>query len=138
MKIISYSLAMHQLFISYALAIHQLFISHSYSTTFISYSVAMRQIFITFSYSLAIQQLFISFFPHDTTQRNAGQGNCTRGRTKKKKEKERKKTLNPDRRTREAATLANAVALPVAVHKTPTPIIFSLSSAIHQLFICYS
>ena len=40
---------------------------------------------------------------------------------KRKKKEERKNPLNPDPRTREAASLANAVALPVAVHKTPTP-----------------
>ena len=36
-------------------------------------------------------------------------------------EEERKNRVNPDPKTREAASLANAVALPVAVHKTPTP-----------------
>ena len=58
-----------------------------------------------------------------------GTGRYKTGRKKrKKKEESRKKKeerntrVNPDPKTREAASLANAVALPDAVHKTPTPI----------------
>ena len=40
--------------------------------------------------------------------------------------KDRKIRVNPDPRNREAASLANAVALPVAVHKTPTPTLVQL------------
>ena len=70
---------------------------------------------------------------HDTRRHHTGRHDTTLDETTKKKErkKERKKEkkkerqkirVNPDPRTREAASLANAVALPVAVHKTPTPI----------------
>ena len=38
-------------------------------------------------------------------------------RRKKEEEERRKIRVNPDPRTREAASLANAFALPVAVHK---------------------
>ena len=59
----------------------------------------------------------INHHPRQTRQTNETE---LEGRTK---EKERRKIrVNPDSKTREAASLANAVALPVAVHKTPTPI----------------
>ena len=46
---------------------------------------------------------------HDTTRHDTTNG-------------ERKNRVVPYPKTREAASLANSVALPVAVHKTPTPI----------------
>ncbi len=66
---------------------------------------------------------------HETTRHDTGRHDTTRHDTGRKDEEEktkeeRKTSANPDPRTREAASLANAVALPVAVHKTPSPIRF--------------
>ena len=62
---------------------------------------------------------------HDTTRHGTTRHDTTRHDTggKEKKERRRRKIrVIPDLKTREAASLANAVALPIAVHKTPTPI----------------
>ena len=101
------------------------------------------------SYSLAIHQLFNyqkkQIQPHHTLDspnknRNRHQRDETTRDARRKKER-RKNRVIPDPKTREAASLANAVALPVAVHKTPTPmhqLCISYSLAIHQLFTSYS
>ena len=59
----------------------------------------------------------------DTTRHDTTRHHTTRhGRKRRRRKKERSKIrVIPDPKTRDAVSLANAVALPIAVHKTPTP-----------------